>query len=392
MRAAAWDVVIIGGGVMGCSVAYHLAVLGKEALRVLVLERDPTYATASSALSLGSIRQQFSTPLNIAMSRYGIEFVREAAERLACGEQAVDLGFRPGAYLFLADAEGADELRRGHALQVACGAAVALIEPDEMARRLPWLVADDLACATLGLRDEGWFDGYSLLNAFRHKALALGVEFRVAEVTELGARGGRVAEVGLADGRRISAADVVNAAGPQAGEIARLAGLELPVRPQVRSVFVVDCPAASADWPLVIDPSGVYVRPEGQGFLVGAPAPAGLPDGSALAVDHDAFETVVWPTLAARIPAFETLRLQSAWAGAYDMNTIDQNAIIGRAPGLENFWLINGFSGHGMQHAPAAGRGVAELLLWRRFESLDLTELGFDRLTTPAPTVERKVI
>jgi glycine/D-amino acid oxidase-like deaminating enzyme len=271
-------------------------------------------------------------------------------------------------------------MREAYATQEATGVSSAFLERDAIARRFPWLTTADLTCATLGLADEGWFDGYSLTQAFRRKAIELGVQFLTEEVTGFSIHDGQVQTIHLGGGSHISAGQVVNAAGPWAGGVAALAGLDLPVERRCRSVFVVDCPTARPDWPLVIDPSGIYFRPEGGVFLVGAPAPPDCAHAEELEVDHEVFEEMVWPTLAARAPAFETLRLQSSWAGFYEMNVRDKNAIIGRAPSLPNFWLINGFSGHGMQHAPAAGRGLAELMLFGEYRSLDLTPLGMERL------------
>jgi glycine/D-amino acid oxidase-like deaminating enzyme len=387
-----FDVVIVGGGVMGSAVAYHLKCLDKR-LSVLVVERDPTYAEASSALSASSIRQQFSTPVNIALSQQGLAFLRAAPEALAVDGDAPDLALTERGYLFLATAAGETALREVNAVQRASGADIALLPPAALAARFPWLATDDLALGSLGLQGEGWFDGWSLLQALRRKARALGAAFRTAEVVGLrrDARGMQGVELG--DGSVVEAGCVVDAAGPHAARIARMAGVELPVEPVRHCVFVFECPAPPADCPLVIDPCGLWFRPEGPRFLAGVP-PQGPRTGAdaTLAVDHALFEEVVWPALARRVPAFEALRRTSAWAGFYEVNTFDHNAIIGRVPGVPGLLLINGFSGHGMQQAPAAGRAIAELIVHGAYRTVDVSMLGIERIAAGRPVRERQVI
>jgi glycine/D-amino acid oxidase-like deaminating enzyme len=414
-----FDVVVVGGGVMGSAVAYHLRTL-EPRLSVLVLERDPRYVAASSALSASSIRQQFSTPVNIALSRHGLAFLRAAPELLAVDGERPQLPFEERGYLYLATAAGAPTLRSLNGMQRACGADIALLEPAQLARRFPWLATDDLALGSLGLHGEGWFDGWSLLQALRRKSRALGAQWRTAEVVGLrlrggGAHGGQDAQgvrgaqdaqdaqgvegaqavqgVQVADGTAIDAGVVVNAAGPHAARIARMAGVELPVEPVRHCVFVVESPTPLADCPLVIDPGGLWFRPEGKRFIAGVP-PRGprTPADATLEVDHALFEEHVWPALARRVPAFEALRQVSAWAGHYEMNTFDHNAIIGKVPGVEGLLLINGFSGHGMQQAPAAGRALAELIVHGGWRTLDVSALGFDRIAAGRPLRELNVI
>ena len=387
------DIVIAGGGVMGCSVAYHLKLLD-PALDVLVIERDPRYSEASSALSASSIRQQFSTPVNIALSRHGFQFLCDAGDRLAVDGERPEVGLVERGYLYLASAVGAGSLRELNVVQRACGADVALLEPDTLSARFPWLATDDLALASLGLHGEGWFDGYGLLQALRRKAKSLGVEFLHAEVTGLHMDTGRVAAVHCHDGRRIACGEFVNAAGPQAAQVAGFAGVALPVVPVRHSVFVFECPQALPGMPLVIDPSGLWFRPEGaRRFLAGAPPrDPGSPACATLEVDHDQFDEQLWPALARRVPAFEALRLTSAWAGFYEMNQFDQNAIIGRVPEVANLLLINGFSGHGLQQAPAAGLALAEIVVHGATRTIDVSSLGYERIAAGRPVIERNVI
>jgi FAD-dependent oxidoreductase domain-containing protein 1 len=397
--AEAFDVVIAGGAAMGSSVAYHLLQEPGFSGRVLVLDRDPSYRRSASALSAASIRQQFSTAVNIRISLYGIAFLRDIADRLAVGSERPDLGLREAGYLYCATAAGAAVLAENHVLQQALGADILLMGPEALAARFPWLRTDDLACATWGRSGEGWFDGWSLLQALRAKARALGAEYRAGEVVSVECEGGRVTAVRLRDGTRIGCGALVNCAGSGGPALARAAGVDIPVRAKRRYVFTFTCPEPIADAPLVIDAGGAWFRPEGQGFIGSiSPAP-GEPDPdwddddpATQEVDWSVFEERVWPALAHRVPAFEAIRPGRAWAGPYDMCLFDHNAIVGPAPGFENLYLCNGFSGHGLQQAPAVGRGIAELIVRGRYATLDLSDLGHERIAAQRPLLERNVI
>ena len=402
MAAMTNHVVIIGGGAIGSAVARYLTRPEMQAAhpcRVTVLERDPSYARASSALSASSIRQQFSTAINLAISQYGITVLRDAARELAVpGEPPPDLGLHEGGYLYLATPAGEGVLRDNHARQRASGADVALLSPAELQARFPWLATEGIALGSLGLSGEGWFDGYSLLQAFRAQARAQGARYVVAEAVgfdiEKGHQRTSIQRIQLSSGEQIEADVVVNAAGPWARHVAAWAGIELPVVAKRRTVFHVSCPQPLPTCPLLIDPSGIWLRPEGSGFLVGFAPPEGE-DADDLPLDQPdlaAFEAIVWPTLAARIPAFEALRLQRAWAGYYEMNTFDHNAIVGLHPACANLVFANGFSGHGLQQAPAVGRGVAELIATGGYQTLDLSPLGWARVLHGQPLLERNVI
>jgi FAD-dependent oxidoreductase domain-containing protein 1 len=200
--------------------------------------------------------------------------------------------------------------------------------------------------------------------------------------------------VRLADGSALVCDTVVNAAGPWAREPAGWLGIDLPVRARRRCVFVFRCPTPIAGAPLVIDPSGVYFRPEGRDqFICGvSPDADDDPDDLPLEVDHALFESVIWPRLAARVPAFEALRQTSAWAGYYEFNTFDHNGIVGFHPVVSNFILANGFSGHGLQQSPAVGRGVAELIVHGAYRTLDLAALSLERIAANRPVIERNVV
>ena len=388
----AWlrPVVVIGGGVMGSALAYWLTRLDPS-LRVTVIERDLSYAQASSALSAASIRQQFSAPINIRISQASIEFLRKAAEELQCGDEKPDIMLRELGYLYLAGADGAAQLRGVHKVQRACGSDVALLDPAELKCRFGWLNTSDLSLGSLGLSGEGWFDGYALLTAFARKARLQGARYVNAEVRGLAIEGNRVNEVLLANGSRIGCSHVVNAAGPWARRIAAMAGVELPVFARKRTVYVIACPTRMHPFPLLIDPAGFWIRPDGTKFIAGLSPGEDLND-QPLEPDYDAFEGRLWPALAHRIPGFEAVKLERAWAGYFEMNTFDHNAILGPHDSLTNCLFMNGFSGHGMQQAPVIGRGVAELILHGRFTSMDLSELLFSRIADDRPLREANVI
>ncbi|HEV2557701.1 MAG TPA: FAD-binding oxidoreductase [Microvirga sp.] len=388
-----FDIVIVGGAVTGSSVAYHLAADPDFTGRILVLERDPSYQTCASALSAASIRQQYSTAINVAISLHGIAFLRRIGEHLAVDGERPEIGLHEGGYLFLATGGGRGVLEENHKVQIAGGADILFLEPADLAARFPWLRMDDLAAGTWGRSGEGWFDGYGLMQAFRRKARSLGVTYRAASAAGFEREGRRLTRVQLDDGTSVACGAVVNAAGSGGPEVARAAGVEIPVHIKKRMIFTFTSADPVPGCPLLIDPTGVYVRPEGAGFLCGSSPPAGQdPDSRDFEVDYGFFDEAIWPVLAHRIPAFERIRPGRAWAGHYDMNVFDHNAFVGPVPELDNFYLANGFSGHGLQQAPAIGRGLAEFILHGSYRTLDLAPLAFARLREGRPLVERNVV
>jgi len=378
------DIVVIGGGAMGGAVAVHLLEDRRFDGHVTVIERDPAYRRASSALSAAGTRRQFSTPENIRMSAYSFDYIRDT----------LGLDIRESGYLYLASSTTRHILEVNHEIQVAEGADIVLLTQPELAARYPWLSTDGIALGSLGRSGEGWFDGYGLVQALRARARELGAELLTAEVCGIDVADDRVHAVTLSDGSKRACGYVVDAAGPWAAEVAALAGVELPVEARRRCVFVFDVErGAPTDCPLVIDASGVWFRPEGGSFIAGA-APVeqdDLPD-LPLTPDHGLFETVLWPALAKRVPAFDAIRVTNAWAGYYEMNTFDHNAIIGRHPVITNLLFANGFSGHGIQQSPAVGRAIAELIVHDRFVTTDLSVFAFDRIAAGRRVEEQNVI
>lgn len=377
------SVVIIGGGVMGSSVAYHLKSDPAFTGSVTVVERDPSYARASSALSASSIRQQFSTPLNIHLSRYGIGFLRRAGELLG-----IELGLREPGYLFLASAAGEPVLRANHSIQKGEGCAVELLDPAALVERFPWISTEGVTLASHGTANEGWFDGPALMQGFRRKARDLGVTYLADEAVEISGH-----NVSLRSGGRLEARTIVLAAGPWSGEVAARAGIALPVEPRRRSVFVFDVREAPGVTPLTIDPSGTWFRPEGRFYIGGTTPVAGNdPSGAPLEVQHQEWDDIVWPALAARVPAFEAAKVVNAWAGYYEYNTFDQNGIVGRHPENDRLIFATGFSGHGIQQSPAVGRAVAELIVHGSYRTLDLSPFGYERISAGRPIRELNVV
>ena len=388
-----YEVVIVGGGVMGCAVAYFVASDPAFDGRILVLERDPGYAFASTTLSWGGYRQQFSTPENIRMAAFSIPFLKSAHETLAVDGQGPALSLREQGYLFLASEQGVGALRASHDSQVAEGATVEMLDPDQLAGRFPWLNLDGIAAGSFGPRNEGWLDPHALLHGYRRKARSLGVTFQVAEVAALQRRGNRVTGLKLATGAHVSAAMVVNAAGWRAGALAATAAIDLPVEPRKRMTYVFDCRQDLGAMPLTIDPTGVGTRPEGGQHLgLVSPPEADDPPRSDFELEYALFDEVIWPTLAHRIPAFEAIKLSRAWAGLYDYNTFDHNAILGPHPEISGIMFCNGFSGHGIQQSPAAGRAVAEWLIHGAPRSLDLSTFSYNRIAEGRPIREAAVV
>lgn len=387
-------VVIVGGGAIGSSAAFHLATFPGFAGEITVVERDPTYTRASSMLSASGIRQQFSTLVSIRMSQYGLDFLRAAPVTLAVDGDAPDLAFKEHGYLFLASDAGAGVLRENVAVQRAEGAAVALLDPAGIAARWPWMATEGVALGAFGERGEGSFDGPALLQALRRKARALGVRYVAQDCVGFARDGAAVRGVRLGDGTLLDCDVAVVTAGAWSGQVAAMLDIAMPIVPRKRMVFVLDCREPLPRCPLVIDPTGIWFRAEGARFLAGRSPGEGEPDPDEppLSVEEEMFTEHVWPVLAARVPAFERLRVVSSWAGYYDMNLFDHNGIVGRHPAVPNVVFAAGFSGHGMQHSPAAGRGAAELAAAGRFLTLDLAPLGWLRLLAGRPLWERNVV
>ncbi|QIE57872.1 FAD-binding oxidoreductase [Pikeienuella piscinae] len=379
---------------IGSACAWFLASCAGFDGSVLVVERDPSLETASTTRSGSSIRQQYTTGINIRISQFAAEHIHNFRDQTGGDADAPEIAIRSFGYLFLATEAGAPTLREAAALQRSLGVPTRLLDPAALGAAFPAINTDGVALASHNARDEGYFDGDGMHPWWRKQAKKRGVEFATDEVIAIDRDGDRVVAVRLRSGDRIATGAVVNAAGPRASGVAAMAGLSIPVEPRKRFCWIFDAATPpEGPFPLLIDPSGVYVYPRGGAYHTGC-APeddrAVAPDD--LAMDPEIFMEKVWPTLAARVPAFEALKVRAEWAGHYAYNTLDQNAVIGPHPELRNFLLVNGFSGHGLQQAPAMGRGISELIAYGEYRTLDMSVLGCQRILSGQPFLEKAVI
>lgn len=397
-RQKSYDVVIIGGAIMGSSTAWFLTQNPDFDGSVLVIERDPSYELCSTAHTNSCIRQQFSMELNVRISQFAADFVKNLRNHMGGDTRIPDLSIQNYGYLYLADNNGfADVLRDNQKIQLKAGAETRLLTADQIAEEYPFYNTDDIVLGSINTKDEGYWDGGVVFDWFRRQAREGGVEYIANEVVAItrSPDGTRVESVTLASGDIVSCGAVVNASGPRAARTARMAGLDLPVEPRKRFTWIFSAEQPTdQDLPLTIDPSGVHVRQDGpKTYLAGcAPDPDPAVDYEDFNMDHAIWQDHVWPIIATRIPQFEAIRVVTEWAGHYAYNTLDQNAVLGPHPELGNFVFQNGFSGHGLQQSPAMGRAVAEWLSYGQYRSLDMSPFGFDRIVQGRPIVERAVI
>ena len=366
---------------------------------ILVVERDPSYAFASTSHTNSCIRQQFSNEINVRISQFGAHFVRNFRDFMGGDERVPDIVLQSFGYLYLADNQAfADLLSENQQIQSDLGAGTRMLSREQIAAQFPFYQLDDIIAGSHNPVDEGYFDGATIFDWWRRSARERGVEYCTNEVAgmDLNPAGSAVDAVRMATGETIACGQVVNASGPRAVETARMIGAELPVEPRKRYTFIFDAAEPlDQDLPLTIDPSGVHMRTDGRYYLAGSPPEEG--DGPAVAyddfaADHGLWENKVWPVLASRVPQFERIKLINSWVGHYAFNTLDQNAIIGPHSRVSNFVFSNGFSGHGFQQSPALGRGLSEWLIYGEYRNLDLSPFGFDRIEAGRPFLEKAVI
>ena len=392
-----YDVVIVGGAMYGSSVAWFLTDNPDFDGSILVVERDPTYAFTSTAHTNSCMRQQFSAPINIKVSQFAADFVKNFRDYMGGDERVPHLRLQSYGYMYMADtAEFAATLRDGQKLQQANGAGTKHMMPDEIAAAYPFYNLDDITAANHNLVDEGYFDGNTLFDWWKRSAKERGAEYVTNEVIAMNrnAADTRVESVILKSGEVIGCGMVVNASGPRAVLTSRMAGIDIPVEPRKRYTFIFEAEKPlDRDLPLTIDPSGVHVRTDGTYYLAGCP-PDDDPavDYDDFVQDHTIWEEKAWPAIAHRIPQFEAIKLRNSWAGHYAYNTFDQNAILGPHSRVENFIFVNGFSGHGFQQSPAMGRGTAELITYGEYRMLDLTPFDYARIERGEKFVEKAVI
>ena len=396
-RQKNYDVVIVGGAIYGSSVAWFLADNPDFDGSILVVERDPSYSACSTAHTNSCMRQQFSREINVRISQFAADFVKNFRAYLGNDPRVPDLPFQSYGYMYLADNEAfADVLRASQKVQASCGAGTRIMSAAEIKRDYPFYNVDDIVAASHNLVDEGYFDGATLFDWWRRSAREKGVEYLANEVVALNrnAAGTRVESVSLQTGETVSCGKLVNASGPRAILTSRMAGIEIPVEPRKRYTFIFDAEQPlDRDLPLTIDPSGVHMRTDGIYYLAGCP-PDDDPavDYDDFEQDHSIWENKVWPVIASRIPQFEAIKLTNSWAGHYAFNTFDHNAILGPHTLVENFIFVNGFSGHGLQQSPAMGRGVSELITYGEYRTLDLSPFNFERIERNQPFNEKAII
>jgi len=393
-----YDIVIVGGAIMGSSTAWFLSQDPDFDGRVLVVERDVTYQACSTAHTNSCMRQQFSDGLNVRISQFAADFVKNLRSYMGGDTRVPELGIHSFGYMYLADNDDfANVLRENQKVQRAAGAATELLTRDEIAKRYPFYALDDIVLGSINTIDEGYWDGSAVFDWLRRQAREAGVEYISNEVVGMTrcVAGDAIESVTLKSGEVVTCNKVVNATGPRAARTAAMAGINLPVEPRKRFTWIVSAETPlDRDLPLTIDPSGVHVRENGGGtYQVGAHSaidPA--VDYDDFTMDHALWQDHVWPVLATRIPQFEAIKVQSEWAGHYAFNTLDQNAITGPHPEVRNFYFLNGFSGHGLQQSPAMGRATAELLVHGAYRSLDLSPFHYDRITQDQPIIEKAII
>lgn len=392
-----YDVVIVGGAIYGSAVAWFLTDHGGFDGRILVVERDPSYQFASTSHTNSCIRQQFSAPINIRISQFGAQFIRNFQQFMGDDARVPQPILQEFGYLYLADTPGfAATLKEAQTLQAGLGAGTRHMAADQIAAAYPFYHLGDILAGNHNTRDEGYFDGHTLFDWWKRSAKERGVSYLHDEVAGLtrSRTGDRVESVTLKSGAVVGCGALVNASGPRARATAAMAGIDIPVEPRKRYTYIFEAERPlDQDLPLTIDPSGVHMRSDGVNYLAGCPPdddpPVAYDDFLA---DHSLWEDKVWPAIVHRIPQFEAIRLRNSWVGHYAYNSFDQNAILGPHPEVGNFIFVNGFSGHGLQQSPAIGRGTAEWIATGAYQSLDLTPFHFDRIATGTKFLEKAVI
>lgn len=381
------DIIIIGGSIMGSSIAYHLAMSGRAG-EIRVIEPDPSYEFAAAPRSSGGVRLMHGLPENIEMSRYGREVYKDFARLMDVDGQPGSFSFLEHGYLFLA--AGAEEVtaaEESFRVQTSLGVPNELIDRSELAKRFPSMNVADVDAAIHGPHD-GFIDPNAAVLGFRRKAISLGVEYIEDKVVDIEVSGGLARKVVLASGERVAGDIIVNVAGAWGPAISAMVGMTVPVEPLSRNTFYFETRNQVETMPLTKDPGGVAFRQEGAGFTVGQ-TDTNVAFGFDWEVRHELFDDRFWPALAHRVSAFEALQVKRGWAGHYAYNRMDGNTIIGKfIGGLDNFYVATGFTGAGLQKGPAIGRAMSELLLDGGYRTIDLSRMSYQRVLDDEPLLE----
>lgn len=388
-----FDVLIVGGGVMGCATAYNL-LKNTPHLKIAIFEMDPTYAKASTPLSDGNIRIQFNLKENIQMSQYGLEVLRRFPEEMEVDGVRPDPAFRQQGNLFVLDEASRDDAYEGMLLQKSLGCEVQWLAPEQVQHHYPLYNLKECVAGSLGPYD-GTMSPVAVLTGYQKKAIALGATYLQAEVVEILTHGSQVTGVRLGTGETIYSKLVLNGAGAWAARLAKTAGVNLPISPTKRQVTLIETNyPGNTTLPILFLPSGLYLIHEGKGlFMCGKSFSDDYVGTDDFTWVRRKFEENIWPELVEYIPSFDRLKILRGWAGLYEVNTLDGNAILGEWPDLKGFFLANGFSGHGFQQCHAVGRYMAELMLGNT-PALDLSIFSPERIVENAPVFEsrRKII
>jgi glycine/D-amino acid oxidase-like deaminating enzyme len=381
-----YDIIIIGGGIMGSATAYYLT--SKDpTLKLAVIERDPAYARASTTLSMSNVRIQFSLKENIQISQYMFEVLDRFEDEMTVDGNKPKIYYHRQGNLFLVDENNQAQARHAFDLQKNLGCRIEWWTPQKIKEVFPLYETGSFSGGTYG-HDDGHFDAYAALMGYKAKARSLGAEYLKNDVEEITTRSGRVTGVRMASRDTLEAPYIINCAGAWAAQVAATAGVTLPIEPIKRQVFTLDTAVKpQSPLPLTVLPSGLYFRTETGGVILLGKSMAEDPTGFHFSWDEKRFMEILWPELAEFVPAFDRLKLLRGWAGLYAVNTLDGNAIVGQWPEVRGFFLANGFSGHGLQQAPAVGRYLAELIL-KLPVSLDLSVFGPNRILENKPLSE----
>ena len=394
-RAQSYDIILIGGAMYGSSIAWWLSRDPAFDGSILLVERDLSFEFAATSHTNSCIRQQFSNTTNIQISQFGAEFINNFQSYFDHDPRVPDIPIQSFGYMYLANtAADAENLRQSQVVQAQLGAGTRHMTAAEIQAEYPFYNVDDITAGNHNTANEGYFDGGTIFDWCKRVAQEKGAEYVQNEVVTINRQANRIHSVTLASGETLSCGLLVNCTGPRGAHTARMAGIDLPVEPRKRYSFIFDAEQPlERDLPLTIDPSGVHMRSEGRYYLAGCPpdddAPVAYDD---FKQDHSIWQEKVWPILAARVPKFEAIKLINSWAGHYDYNTLDQNAIIGPHHEVENFLFANGFSGHGLQQSMAIGRGLAEFITYGAYRSIDLSPFAYKRIAEGNPLVEKAVI